>query len=232
MKYNNFQEVIDILNGNNIPYLILRNYDNLLDDSMYMDGHGDVDMLVENSVETCKIIQACSYPKRIGDITHFFIYVNNKKVKLDMRYVGDGYYCEKWEKEMLARRIKEKSFYVMNKEDYFYSLIYHAILQKRVFSSEYAQRLAVMAKALNIEISSKDCLGQYIAELEKYMKKNSYKYTYTVDKHVPLLTKYVSHALIEKNHRLFWLHWKYETHLSMLEFAVKCKHLITKGKFA
>ena len=48
-EYRSFQEVINILNASGAPYLVLRNFDNLLEKEMYQDGHGDVDMLVADS---------------------------------------------------------------------------------------------------------------------------------------------------------------------------------------
>ena len=94
-EYRSFQEVINILNASGAPYLVLRNFDNLLEKEMYQDGHGDVDMLVADSRQIVDILKAQTYSSHGDDGTHYWIQIDGKKVSLDLRYVGDGYYCEK-----------------------------------------------------------------------------------------------------------------------------------------
>ena len=231
MEYNNFQEVIDLLHTNRLPYLVLRNYDNLLEKDMYMDGHGDVDMLVADSKVTKDIINAQTYTQHGEDGTHYYTVVDGKRVSLDLRHLGDGYYCTKWQKDMLERRVLHNGFYVMCPEDYFYSLIHHAILQKPRFSEEYQERLSRMATALGIVVPGHKTAKDYVALLEQYMRKNGYTYTYPKDIYVPLHKKYISRDLIEKNSSLAWQHWKFDTRCDLIVFAVKCKHLLTTGKF-
>ena len=50
---------------------------------------------------------------------------------LDIRCVGDGYYDKPWEEVMIKNRVKTEGIYVLCKEDYNYSILYHALLQKR-----------------------------------------------------------------------------------------------------
>ena len=153
MEYANFRDVLEVLHRNQILYVILRNYDNLLEQKVYMDGHGDVDMLVEDSYKVADLLGAKTYQMHGDDGTHYYVIVNRQRVSLDLRHIGDGYYCKRWQQDMLKRRVKYNGFYVMNVEDYFYSLIYHAILQKPIFSEEYRNRLSIMAKQLGIVIS-------------------------------------------------------------------------------
>ncbi len=230
-KYNSFKEVIDILNNNDIEYLILRNYDNLLNKEMYMDGHGDVDMLVSDSKLVKDLLNAETYPIHGDDGTHYYIIVENKKVSVDLRHVGDGYYCTKWEQDMLERRVLNNGFYVMCPEDYFYSLIYHAVLQKPRFSDEYKRRLEQMASNIGVTIPGNQTAKDYICKLDTYMKTHGYKYTYPKDIFVPLHKKILDPQLIDSNLKLALAHWKFDTKCAMIEFAVKCKHLITTGHF-
>ena len=228
--YDSFSEVIDKLHKYNVKYLILRNYDNLLERSLYVDGHGDVDMLVDDSSVVSAILEAQTYPLHGNDGTHFKIIVDGQPVSLDLRHVNDGYYCSKWQKEMLERRILYNGFYVLNQEDSFYSLIYHAILQKPSLSTEYKSRLVSMAKSLKIFVKDTVSANDFVSLLEQYMVKNGYRYTYPSDVYVPLKTGIIDKTLIEKNSKLFWKHWKYDMKLKMINFAVKCKHLIFNGK--
>lgn len=227
-QYNSIKEVIDILQEQQVKYLILRNYENLLSDDIYLDGHGDVDCLCADSRHMAEVLGAKVYtnkPKQVcNDGTHFYILIGGQMVSLDLRHVGDGYYCGKWQEDMLIRRVKHGGFYVMAKEDYFYSLIYHAILQKPRLSEEYRQRLSDMAADLGFE-KKIYTEKELIALLEVFMQKNGYTYTYPVDTFVPLRTIYISKQLITPNRQLAWEHWKFDTRVTLLHFLVCLKHL-------
>lgn len=229
--YRNFQEVIDILNENKLSYIILRNYDNILEEEMYMNGHGDVDMLVADSKIVKDVLNAQEYPYHGDDGTHYYVEVNGQRVSLDLRHVGDGYYCTKWQNDMLNRKVLNQGFYVMSPEDHFYSLIYHAIIQKPQFSEEYKNRLVKMGSDLGIHLSEDNKTNDFIKLLEQYMIKNGYFYTYPHDIYVPLHTKYITRKLIEKDSNLYIRHWIFDSKCSLIYLAVKLKHLLTSGKF-
>lgn len=96
-------------------------------------------------------------------------------MSVDIRSVGDGYYCEEWEDAILKQRVPHECFYVMNEENHFYSLIYHAIFQKSALSDEYRLRLSEMwGKGLQTE-------EKLIDILENYMVRQGYKYVYCKD---------------------------------------------------
>ena len=44
MEYTNIADMFDRLNKASCEYVVLRNYNNLLEDDIYMAGHGDVDI--------------------------------------------------------------------------------------------------------------------------------------------------------------------------------------------
>jgi hypothetical protein len=212
-NYSRMKEVFDLLNKCGINYAVLRNYDNILDDEIYMDGHGDVDLLCFNSVELAKKIQANPdvnhFNNGLHDKVHYFFYINNNPVSLDLRFIGDNYYCEKWEREMLDRRVLNNGFYVLSDEDHFYSLIYHAVFQKEYFSEEYKQRLFKMAQNIKV-ILSDNTLTSFVSVLEAYMKKNGYQYVYPKDKYVPFMKEHIKDQSIFKFYIKDWIkHVKY-----------------------
>jgi hypothetical protein len=212
-SYSTIKEVFDLLHHYEIEYVVLRNYDNILENEIYMDGHGDIDLLCSNSVELAKKIKANPdvnhFNNGLHDKVHYFFYINNNSVSLDLRFVGDNYYCEKWEKEMLERRVLHKGFYVLSDEDHFYSLIYHAIFQKECFSEEYNKRLIEMAEKLNIKLTDR-AIPSFVSVLESYMKKNHYQYVYPKDKYVPFMKKYIIDQSIFKFITADWFnHIKY-----------------------
>src|SRR3989304_4092278 len=55
-----------------------------------------------------------------------YVAIGGRDVSVDIRFVGDCYYCEQWERDMLSRRVRAGGFFVANNENLFYSLLYHA----------------------------------------------------------------------------------------------------------
>ena len=75
-------------------------------------------------------------------------------------------------KNILNNRVyNEKGFFTLDKENYFYSLLYHALIQKLDFSEDYRKRLINM----NIEnIKETASLEEFINILKKWMIANEY----------------------------------------------------------
>lgn len=225
--YSCIKDFLVALNNCEEAYLVLRNYENIAEDSLYVDGHGDVDLLCENSRVLANKIGAKPW-RNIDDGIHYYVVVAGQKVSLDLRSVGDGYYCEAWQRKMLADKIMCNGVFVMSEEDYFYSLIYHACLQKRCLSEEYRQRLNQKGTLLGkITVNLNEI--ELIQLLESFLKKNGYLYTYPSDFMVPLRKKLINRKLIKSNFRLAFKHWKFDTKVTFLEFLVKIKHFL-QGK--
>lgn len=227
-NYKNSREVFNLLNEQNIPYAILRNYDNIFEDEIYMDGHGDIDLLCEDSKQLAAALQAIPHPghgpKGVGDFTHYILYINQQPVSIDARHFGDGYYCIEWQKKMIDRRVEHNGLYVLHPEDYFYSLIYHAIMQKEIFTQEYQVRLTKMGKELNIDCGGPN-IQKWMQILETFMKKHNYQYVFPKDKHVLLNTRYIQdRKLLHINNLLWFKHFRYRLKIAGIEFLVTMKH--------
>lgn len=202
-NYDKAEELFKKLNSSNSNYLVLRNYENLLDPKIYVGGHGDIDILCEDSQAIVKVLNAQLYGKDDG--THYYVLINGEKVFLDLRHIGDDYYCEKWEKNLLKNKILHQCFYVMNQEDYFYTLIYHAILQKKKFSEEYRVRLTNMANSLGIDVGN--CREKdFLRILMKHMKDNGYVFRYSKDPMVPQRYQLVDRRMIDRDWQTYWKH--------------------------
>ncbi|QTV06629.1 hypothetical protein [Faecalibacter bovis] len=232
-SYSSMKEVFEILNSCNIKYVVLRNYQNILTDEMFMDGHGDVDILCENSNLLEKFLKI--YPdqfhikKGIFDKVHYHIYIKNIKVSIDARYIGDNYYCKKWQNDILNSRIYYKGFFVMDPINHLYSLIYHAIFQKKYLSEEYRIRLREMALNQGIQLEIWDSKS-FVHLLEQFMIKNNYNYFYPNDFYVPLYTKHIQNKSLLKFDLRRWIeHKKFELRVESIEFLVKIKHKIFKS---
>jgi len=228
-QYENIVDVFDILNNNHVSYLVLRNYENLLEPQFYVDGHGDLDLLCADSQEIVRLLDAQTdrkdqYPFK-GDGIHYYIYIGGERVSLDLRYVGDDYYCLEWEKDLLNNRVMHNGFYVMDRESYFYTLIYHSVLQKASLSAEYLSRLSIMAQSIGLEISQLTENG-FLKVLESYMRNKGYVYTYPVDYLVPARFQLVNHQMILINWKRWIRHWMHWRKIGMIELLVRIKHIL------
>lgn len=227
--YNSVDEVFSILNSAGIQYLVLRNYENLSKPEVFLDGHADIDILCKDSQEIVQVLDVQTNrkdePPFVGDGTHYYIYVGGEKVSLDLRYVGDGYYCEKWQTDMLTQRVFNGLVFVLDPENYFYSLIYHAILQKREFSDEYKRRLKEMAGTLGITVNAPSEYS-FLQNLQDYMRMKGYCFTYSKDYTVPCRFRLVDKKMIRRNSHLRYIHWRFETKVSLIAFLVRIKHFI------
>lgn len=231
-NYNSIKEVFEILHAQKIDYAILRNYNNLLEDDIYMDGHGDIDIICADSLAIVNALDAYSNntDKRdgIGNGTHYYIFLKSKKVSLDLRHIGDDYYCEKWQRDMLETKVWKDGFFVLEDKQHFYSLIYHAILQKHSFSLEYQDRLKRMGEELGIPVTSTKS-SFFMEILERYMKLNNYTYNYPSDKFVPLLKKHIlDRSLLVIDYRKYFQHIRFEAKVKCIELMVFIYHKTIK----
>lgn len=154
------------------PYIVLRNFEELSDSNYYMSGHADIDCLCTDAKAVRKTLQAKRNKLGSGQ-NHGFVSINGQLVKFGFFSLGDKYYATKWEQKMLDTRIKNPlGFYTMNSENYFYSLIYHALLQKPKLSDEYLNRLISMGKEFGLKLNNEDdlrsCLYSYLND-NKYL---------------------------------------------------------------
>ena len=99
--------------------------------------------------------------------------IDGKQISFDIREVGDNYVDTKWESDILKRRIlSESGLYVPSKDDHFYSLIYHAIIQKKDISETYVKVFHDVGGYTEKQAKDKVFLRK---KLDDYMSKNGYK---------------------------------------------------------
>lgn len=207
INWSNIREAFEILNKECF-YLVLRNFEEFFDDIL-IEGHNDIDVLCANRREQKKMVKILGAVPRIGidnGIHYKFLYMG-KEVALDIRTVGDGYYDRNWQINMLKNRIYNPiGFYTMNNEDYYYSLIYHAIYQKKFLSEEYLMRLRNMGN--NTQNYTQLDFEKVLLE---FMKRKQYYFTLTYDKYVVL---YFNKGLIGK-------YIKYPSNIRLRHFIEK-----------
>lgn len=173
--WSDIHQLFYVLNSS-IDYVVLRNFESL-PDTYPLAYQEDIDLLVDNYKEACWIMNAkpvCKEPYRIlNEVT-----IDGQEVRFDIRYVGDDYYHKQWEENILKNRVFDSGgFYKPNDEDYFYTLLYHAIVHKPEMRDDYNERLTKMSAELGINGIEKSLL-------DEYMNTMGYNYSKPVDKSV------------------------------------------------
>lgn len=177
------QELFQKLNQT-CNYVILRNYEEIGEKEFLMDAHPDIDLLCDNSKKLKKQLKIVKNPGHIRHADHYWVKIGDRMVEIGVRYVGDLYYDTEWEKHMLDKKILHtEGFYVMDEENYFYSLLYHAYFQKKKLSEDYPVRFQKMARAIGISAATEQ---ESLAALFQYMKEKSYFVTCPKDITIPM----------------------------------------------
>lgn len=170
-NWKSLQVFFSALN-NNVEYLVLRNYEDFIQGELNSE-HPDIDILCKESKELIHYSKSESRTDSKNDLIHQRVMISNKLVSLDVRHVGDGYYDEQWELDMLKKRCLANNLcYVLDDENYYYSLLYHTLIQKMRVSSDYEQRLTKMGREFSIDNPVS------LDVLQSFMRKNKYHFTY------------------------------------------------------
>ncbi len=180
--WKNMNELFYVMNGT-VNYVVLRNFEGMPSEFDY----NDVDLLVEDEKLAYIVKKDFSLVK--DNLRSIKIKVGTNNITLNPNYVGDHYYDQKWEKDILKRRVLHDSgFYIPNKSDYFYTLLYHVIFHNRWkkiinIREDYKKLLLNLAKELKLEEVTEISLNnKSLSEIviKKYMKKSFYKRTDTI----------------------------------------------------
>lgn len=195
MGWNTIEDMFAALHNAKEEYIILRNYEEMDADNFYTSGHADIDFLARNGEYFAKCIHA--YPRFASDDgVHYKVLIADTEVIIDVRSVGDGYYDANWERALLRNRVLlDGRFYIADKENSYYSLVYHAILQKKELAEDYLLRLNKMAENLGIQAKTEQ---EHLMELACYMKEKGYYYTIPYDIWVPLRQELIDIKMVKR----------------------------------
>ncbi len=140
-------------------YVVLRNFE-CLPEELTISGHDDVDFLVRNYDNFVFLING----RKVFNIkyrVHFELDVGDQRILCDIRSVGDDYYQGKWQEEILKTRMKHKCFYIPNEKQHKFSVLYHAIIHKKIIAEDYKSRLKSWFKT--------DDIGFLESNLQEFM---------------------------------------------------------------
>lgn len=184
-------------------YVVLRNYNAIIDRNK--GEHGDTDILVRNRPAASTLIagqklftgsQRVLYEVKIAGTVE----------QIDIRYLGDGYYCNDFEESILRNRILHESmvFYIPNPENEKYSVLYHAMVHKPFMAKDYAIYLNRTFETTGVTTLR--------AILDSYMTKKGYSYSRPSDTSVYINPHYFRQinlpAVKRLNYRLKFLKFK------------------------
>lgn len=178
--FKNIHELFYLLN-NSIDYIVLRNYE-CLPDEYTLEGHGDIDLLVEN---LNYIVYLCSatpeYP--LDSLrAQYNVRIGNENIPFDFRYVGDNYYDQKWQEHLLETKTQFNAVIpVPNDKDHFYSLLYHAYVQKYEVAPDYKIKLERLSEKAKIEYHSLMPNTAVKKILDGFFDKRGYRFVVPVD---------------------------------------------------
>lgn len=178
--WSSLREFFHALKNADIKYVVLRKYD-LMPDS-FIEDDKDLDVLCISHDEFVLFANA---EKRSIGISGYKIKVENDWLSLDVRFVGDDYYEKSWQRNVLANRIEfNDCVYVMDHENYLYTVAYHVLTQKQSISSYYKNLILTLEDELYGSrdlLSSEDCLAE---ALSSFMKANGYLFVEPKDNSV------------------------------------------------
>lgn len=183
--WESLEQFFYVLN-NTINYCVLRNAEDITKD-FNPTIHGDIDFLIEKQQRAIKVMGVTKvYNENYRTI--FETIVAGKPMRVDLKYVGDHYYCREWERKMInaSQEIVQDgiSVRVMPPIDQFYALLYHAYLQKDEVASDYPRKLTAWARKAGE--TYKNDARFLMKQLDEYMMANHYKYEFPNDITMPI----------------------------------------------
>lgn len=175
--WDNFTDMFNVANVC-ANWLVLRNAEFLPDN--FWGNDKDIDMLCDN-VEN--VVFALNAKVKGQDGANFEVTIAEQKIDVDMRVIGDEYYDRLWQSDMLLNKVYKGVVPLMNKADYFYSLLYHARIHKAVVKPIYIPRLTALATELGFELNAHVFTsGELCATfMDDYFSSKGYNFTYPSD---------------------------------------------------
>lgn len=204
-------------------YVVLRNFEGF--PSVYRSElHGDIDILVDNfSHALCVLNAEPVFSQKYRN--HFRVNVGGNTIRIDIRFVGDEYYCKSWQKRIIKNRMVYNGFYIPSEIDFKYSLLYHTIIHKNTISEEYQLKLNNLGFDMTNAFYS----------LHEFLTSNEYIYSQPQDLSVFFNWKILSLNKITYslsiNRRLYWAWQDLKSHIKKIispSKLARVNHVLSK----
>jgi len=177
--FKDLRHLFQVMNESGLNYVVMRNFESLPDNAV-VDDHLDIDILTDDYKSMKELVNGESASSPMVENGGYrilnYIKVGNKKIMMDIRYVGDNYYCEDLEKDMLSSREfdEARGIWTPDKEYHLYGLIYHGLVHKHRVSLTYRK----IFKEHKIEYNNLK------TSLDSWMDEKGYEYVRPNDKSV------------------------------------------------
>ncbi|MEQ9463127.1 MAG: hypothetical protein RJQ10_05670 [Haliea sp.] len=173
-----FERMVGYLNRT-CRWLVLRNFENLPDS---LTEENDLDVLTDD-MELFSAI--AGLVPRSGGLGHYTASISGEQISIDVRCLGDGYYPTLWEVDLLETRTWcDNAIPKPEPVHHFFSLLYHARLQKPSMSDRYVTVLTDLALQIRFDDVAEETLRDDVRSasiLSGFMKSRLYPVTRPVD---------------------------------------------------
>lgn len=150
-------------------YVVLRNFETF--PKIPIDT--DIDFLTDNLEQFIISISADKVFKE-DHRRQYQIKINNRKIKIDVRAIGDNYYDCNFSKLILKNKSFNKKFNIFtpNNNNYYFSLLYHTLVHKQFISSDYYLKLNKISKKIGLKFTEN--FTRLKNQLEVFLAINSF----------------------------------------------------------
>jgi len=160
--------------------VVLRNFE-AMPDEYTLAGHGDIDLLCEDPVMAAYVLggeRAFPDARRV----HYYVKLGGERVPFDLRSPDDRYMEPEWSRAILQDRVlREGVFFTPPPNDYFFSLLYHAMIHKRRVSDDYLDRLIALAPGIGVSTEAVIDPAARSELMNGFMRARGYRYCSPVD---------------------------------------------------
>jgi hypothetical protein len=174
--WESLDQFFSVLNET-LSYVVLRNFESF-PDRYFMGLHGDIDLLVSDFNEGMLVSNAQKISTNQSRVD-CEVSIAGQLVPFDFRFVGDGYFDHRWQKEVLADRQNFCGVFVPSAKQHFFTLLYHSLVHKTHVSTDYQERLQTLSaglKDVKDEVDFSD-RKEATAVLRKFMRSSGYRFT-------------------------------------------------------
>lgn len=187
--WDSFEQLFKVLKLTT-HYLVSRNCEYLPDD--FFGNDKDVDVICDNFED----FVAAANVDTGKDKFRNFVRVEGQDVIFDIRHPLDNYMDSNWVRDVILRKtLNNRGIFILRDDDQFFTLLYHAIVQKSEVKQKYLKEFEKLSQKLKLDffkvtdISDNKKMANLI---EGYLKANNYKYTRPND-----LRVYQNHAVLQ-----------------------------------
>lgn len=143
--WESFSELTQVLQRT-VEYVVLRNFEDL---PSSLADDPEIDVLTRDALDFAAIVNGRRHHPRMG--AGYGARMGGRDVTFDIRWVGDGYLDARWQQRILAQCVSAPNgTAVPRADDHFFSLLYHAKIQKPTVKPAYPARLRAIALELGL----------------------------------------------------------------------------------